>query len=506
MFRAFTTLGGTVRGAVPPRRKVLHHLPAVHFQRPYDPAVSFRNSQGEPARGTLTSVQRRSLVMEIYNPYSIVQVSEVLNDLTIRSGDQALYKGKAVVVGMLNTGLMAVVSVALTDEWSDLNAVVRGNVDQVRQEALRFVQDWEERFKVRHSYQVAISEFRAFLAETARWVDQADLVASLPKMPDGRLAEDVFASMAEPLMRKGKEFLVRLEAEAADLPEEDAPLHRAFAQAALHPLVLRAPFVWRTFAKPLGYAGDYEMVNQILSDPRQGNSTYFQIVNAMFLRAAVAQAHRNRIDLLVAFLLRALDEAERDGRTLRILNVACGPAIEVQRLIATGRDLSRLHFTLLDFSRETLDYTRSRIEEASRQHGQAVAVDYVHESVHDLLKRPARQPAAAPGEGQDIVYCAGLFDYLSDKVCNRLMRYFLHRCNPGARLLVTNVHSANPERFGMEHLLEWHLIYRDEAQMRAMIPEVDGPIDLYTDDTGVNLFAEFGAHAAAPQSLAERTT
>jgi extracellular factor (EF) 3-hydroxypalmitic acid methyl ester biosynthesis protein len=433
-------------------------------------------------------------------------VSEVLSELTIRSGDQALYKGKAVVVGMLNTGLMAVVSVALTDEWSDLNAVVRGHVGQVRLEAQRFVQDWEERFRVRHSYQVAISEFRAFLAETARWVDQADLVASLPKLPDGRLTEDVFQSMAEPLMTKGKDFLVRLEAEAASLSEEDAPLHRAFAQAALHPLVLRAPFVWRTFAKPLGYAGDYEMVNQILGDPRQGNSTYFQIVNAMFLRAAVAQAHRNRIDLLVAFLTKALEQAEREGRQLRILNVGCGPAIEVQRLLAEGRDLSRLHFTLVDFSRETLDYTRARIEEAARIHGRGVSVEYVQESVHDLLKRPARQAPPAAGEGQDVVYCAGLFDYLSDKVCNRLMRYFLFRCNPGARLLVTNVHADNPERFGMEHLLEWHLIYRNDAQMRAIIPEVHGPVDLYTDVTGVNLFAEFSAPMALDRSAsAERS-
>ncbi|MBX3609345.1 MAG: class I SAM-dependent methyltransferase [Hydrogenophaga sp.] len=443
--------------------------------------------------------------MEIYNPYSIVQVSEVLNELTIRSGEQALYKGKAVVVGMVNTGLMAVVSVALIDEWSDLNAV-RGHVEQVRDEAQRFVEDWQERFKVRHSYQVAISEFRAFLAETARWVDQADLIESLPKGPDGRLSDEVFVAMAEPLMVKGKEFLVRLEAEAAGLPEEDAPLHRAFAQGALHPLLLRAPFVWRTFAKPLGYAGDYEMVNQILGDPRQGNSTYFQIVNAMFLRAAVAQAHRNRIDILVDFLTKAIDAAEQDGRVVRVLNVGCGPAVELQRLIESGRDLSRLHITLVDFSRETLDYTRARIEETSRQHGRSVSVEYVHESVHDLLKRPARQDPPAPGEGEDIVYCAGLFDYLSDRVCNRLMRYFLFRCNPGARVMVTNVHAGNPERFGMEHLLEWHLIYRDEAQMRAIVPETRGPIRLYTDDTGVNLFAEFGAPVASPvTSVAERS-
>ena len=56
--------------------------------RPIDPVITFKNSQGEVARGTLTNIQRRSLVMEVYNPYSIVQVSEVLSDLTIRAGTE----------------------------------------------------------------------------------------------------------------------------------------------------------------------------------------------------------------------------------------------------------------------------------------------------------------------------------------------------------------------------------------------------------------------------------
>ena len=110
----------------------------VHPIRPIDPVITFLNSQHEAVRGTLTNVQRRSLVMEIYNPYSIVQVSEVLGDLTIRSGERSIYKGKAVVTSLLNTGLMAVVSVVLVDEWSDLNAA-RGDLSRVAEEAQRFV-------------------------------------------------------------------------------------------------------------------------------------------------------------------------------------------------------------------------------------------------------------------------------------------------------------------------------------------------------------------------------
>lgn len=462
----------------------------MYLQRPFDHVVTFRNSQGESARGSLTSLQRRSLVMEIYNPYSIVQVSEVLSELTIRSGERNIYKGKAVVVSLLNTGLMAVVSVALIDEWSDLNAI-RGDIRQVRGEAERFVSDWEGRFKIRQSYQVMISEFRAFLADTARWADQADLSSFLPREADGRIRSDVFDELSAPIMEKSAEYLVWLEDEGRRVPLDDAVAHRNFAQTSLHPLLLRAPFVYRTFTKPLGYAGDYEMVNQILGDPRQGPNTYFQIVNAAFLKAGVAQAHRNRIDILVESLLRVAQQARREGRQARVLNVGCGPAVEIRRFIAQDENPDSIAFTLMDFSEPTIEYTRNKIAEAARETGRRVQVEFVNESVHDLLKRTSRLAPVRESETIDFVYCAGLFDYLSDKVCSRLLQYFVSRARAGGQILVTNVHSNNSQKVLMEHLLEWHLIYRDEVGLESVLPPERQDTSIYTDATGLNVFAEF---------------
>jgi extracellular factor (EF) 3-hydroxypalmitic acid methyl ester biosynthesis protein len=313
----------------------------------------------------------------------------------------------------------------------------------------------------------------------------------LPRESDGRIITRVFDELAEPIMQKGAEYFVWLEREGALVPEEDSVAHRNFAQTSLHPLLLRAPFVYRTFAKPLGYAGDYEMVNQILADPRQGNSTYFQIINAFFLKAAVAQAHRNRIDILVEYLGRAAAGARSEGRKVRILNVACGPAIEIQRFVASDPNAESVAFTLLDFSEPTLEYTRSCIEKAARSSGRNVEVEYVQESVHQLLKRAAKREDGLDNGVFDFVYCAGLFDYLSDKVCSRLLDYFVDRTRPGGSVLVTNVHSTNPQKKVMEHLLEWHLIYRDEAGLESVLPNPRENTRTYTDATGVNVFAEF---------------
>lgn len=462
----------------------------MHPLRLIDPVVTFRNSQGEVGRGTLTTVKRRSLMMEIYNPYSIVQVSEVLTQLTLRSGEHSVYRGRAVVDSLLNTGLMAVVSLAIIDEWSDLDTA-NGDLARVSEEAQRFVDDWDSRFCINRSYQVAISEMRAFLAETSRWADHADLSSALPREADRRLREDVFYDLAAPLLKKGRDYLVWLEDEAARIPAADSIAHRNFAQSALHPLLLRAPFVYRTFAKPMGYAGDYEMVNQILADPRQGDSTYFQLINTLFLKASVAEAHRNRIGILVDHLHAVAKDVLREKRPMNVLNVGCGPAVEIQRFIRTHPDPGCLHFTLMDFSEETLQYTREQVEAAAREEGKSVQVRYVHESVHALLKRVARSESGSGDMSFDFVYCAGLFDYLSDKVCGRLLQYFASRSRPGRRIVVSNVHSANPERNGMEHLLEWHLIYRDEAQLERLLPKARVGTRLYTDVTGVNVFAEF---------------
>ncbi|MET0355547.1 MAG: hypothetical protein ABW044_02155 [Cellvibrio sp.] len=199
----------------------------MYSQNQIDPMVSFRNSQGEPARGTIINLQRKSLVMEVYNPYSIVQVSEVLSDLGIRLGDRNAYVGRAVITNIVNTGLTAIVSVTLIDEWSELN-VTAVTPDFVRDEAEAFVNGWSERFKIRKDYQLIVNEMTAFLSDASRWVEQVDLSDSIPKS-DNKLQENYFYELATPLLKKTEEYLKKFEYEASLVDQEQSPAHRAFA-------------------------------------------------------------------------------------------------------------------------------------------------------------------------------------------------------------------------------------------------------------------------------------
>jgi extracellular factor (EF) 3-hydroxypalmitic acid methyl ester biosynthesis protein len=126
------------------------------------------------------------------------------------------------------------------------------------------------------------------------------------------------------------------------------------------------------------------------------------------------------------------------------------------------------------------------------RHGRAAPIHYIRKSVQNLLKETTRIVERPPQEQYDLVYCAGLFDYLSDQVCQRLMDIMYSWLAPGGLLIATNVEPANPLRHGMEHLLDWHLIYRTGPQLGLLKPKGadNDAVCVRCDDTGVNVFIE----------------
>jgi extracellular factor (EF) 3-hydroxypalmitic acid methyl ester biosynthesis protein len=244
----------------------------------------------------------------------------------------------------------------------------------------------------------------------------------------------------------------------------------------------------RTYEKPLGYAGDYEMVNMMSRDPFQGDSLFAKILNAFFVNTPPVIAHRNRIDSLVEALQTEVRRLMLKGKVTKIFNLGCGPALEIQKF-STDRQLSgNAEFTLLDFNDETVEYTQRVLTEIIRKHDSDCVIQVMKKSVAQLLKDNSRFKRGT----YDFVYCAGLFDYLQDGVCERLIELFYELVAPGGLVLVSNVHINNPSRGWMEYMVDWHLIYRDTEGMNFIVPDKI-PKDqtrIFVEPTGVNIFAE----------------
>jgi extracellular factor (EF) 3-hydroxypalmitic acid methyl ester biosynthesis protein len=121
-------------------------------------------------------------------------------------------------------------------------------------------------------------------------------------------------------------------------------------------------------------------------------------------------------------------------------------------------------------------------------------VQFVKRSVHHLLKESVRSDTRPESPQYDFIYCAGLFDYLTDAVCQRLLTVLYAWVAPGGLLLATNVDATLNDlrsfRHSLDFLLDWQLTYRQSSRLTALVPKSIADCSVKSDETGVNLLPE----------------
>lgn len=459
--------------------------------------ITCRNSQGTELTANLLRIKRYSVVFEVYNPYSILQLSEVLSDFRIMASRRLLYHGKAVVSNLLNTGIVLVCEAMLDEGWVEVDFLsgvsgsqAPGGSDLASQFA-GFMSEWKSANKVHDPFKLVVADLASMLSGVQHWLTGIDVgIRTTVTRRRDDLENEIFAGIENRVVEEVLPSMERFEDVSREVSEAEVAVHKSYVRRELHPIVLCSPFLYRTYTKPLGYAGDYEMVNMMLRNPYEGSSAFAKLLNFALLNTEPVVAHRNRIDFLINTLREECLRRVSRGKT-RVFNLACGPAMEVQRFLRECEESDLAEIDLLDFNSETLEYTRERIQEAKMAGGRETQVRYFQRSVHQLL-RAATQGGEEEFTNYDVVYCAGLFDYLSQRVCKRLVELFCTMVRPGGIVIVTNVATSNPRKAWMEYVMEWNLIYRDEDEMKDLIPDGIRLKDssVKADATGVNLFLE----------------
>lgn len=453
--------------------------------------ITCRNSQGTELSANLLSLKRYSAVFEVYNPYSILQLSEVLSEFRIMSGRRLLYHGKAVVSNLLNTGIVLVCEATLEDGWLEMDFLssLAGTGDMAT-EFGGYMSEWKRANRVEDPFKLVVADMVNMHSGVQHWMTGIDLgIRTTVTRSREDLEGEIFSAIQGQLIEEVMPTWDRFEAITREIDEAEVAVHKAYLRRELHPIVLCSPFIYRTYTKPLGYAGDYEMVNMMMRNPYEGSSAFAKVLNYVLLHTEPVTAHRNRLDYLVETLCR--EARKRNGRT-RVFNLACGPAVEVQRFLRRHEESELCEFDLLDFNGETIAYTREQLAEALRSSGRQTPLRFIQRSVNQILRAAAQGGGDEDFGDYDLVYCAGLFDYLSQRVCKRLVELFCKMTKPGGLVIVTNVAATNPRKACMEYLMEWNLVHRSVAEMEELVPSMC-PVEraeVKAERTGVNLFLE----------------
>jgi hypothetical protein len=232
--------------------------------------------------------------------------------------------------------------------------------------------------------------------------------------------------------------------------------------------LIDGPTWQRSFGKPLGYPGDFQLMNYMYDQRPEGGS-----IRAMFLHALGLVAGRPIVSRMYTLAELLVDwRNERNDGPYRVMSIGSGPAREFEQIARLAPAESRWEVTLVDQEPAALEYALSQ-NPALTSDGR-FAARALNSSFTQMLN-PSQSIIHLPQ--QDVIYSLGLVDYLSLPLASRFARRMLDYVRPGGRLVIANVNNLTTGiTWQAEHVSDWTLYFRSREEMSAIAqdwPEAD---------------------------------
>jgi extracellular factor (EF) 3-hydroxypalmitic acid methyl ester biosynthesis protein len=402
----------------------------------------------------------------------VCRPGDVLTSVSLRSDDEAAYDGRALVRTVRTVGEGTLVGAEFLDYLLSIDDVLRlRDLKAAHQSSADALSTAASAWRVEghHEFKSRVAELSLFLQSAKKQFERLEAsldwedVHSREETPaKRRLLKAIDQDFSQTYLQWSEE----VNALYVALDSADAELLKAYSRGLLHPLVMEAPVTRRMFDKPLGYAGDYLVMSYFYARQRfEGNTLFAKAMHRATSNQTAARAVRHRKEMLKKGL------EERIGtwpgkRPLRIVSVASGPAQELYEvLLELSPEAPPLEVLIFDQDRQALQYAQTRLLSVIRSRRLAVRLVPLHDSIKFLIPGESVLMDRGP---YDHCLMSGLMDYLYQPVGRRLVAQLYHLLSPGGECWVGNVAPWNPTRWAMEHLYEWHLIYRSIDELAEL--------------------------------------
>src|SRR5262245_28493325 len=223
---------------------------------PTDSLVVFQSTEGFELRATILRLTRHLAVFEIYGPGTVLQMSEALNEFRIIINDRVVYSGKAVVRNLIPTNTLIVCEVTLEESWVDVDLFSSENQKHALPSHFeKFLTTAQKTYKILPEVKLVVADMQLLFMDLRIWLDQVELaVRSQPSGDRQQFERAILQELQAVLLPILKGLFERFELICQKIDSELRPVHCHYVKRQLHAHVLSAPFMYRTFQKPLGYA------------------------------------------------------------------------------------------------------------------------------------------------------------------------------------------------------------------------------------------------------------
>ena len=254
-----------------------------------------------------------------------------------------------------------------------------------------------------------------------------------------------------------EEFARCLGQERALHPDQWPAFLQSCREHELHSFFLQDPFTSRAYFKPRGYAGDAVMLDFVYGhqDARDRVTRSPEIGQCILAYTGGGSSAARAVRWRCARAVQEIESVAAKHSNARVLAIACGHLREIELVHPELR--RRIHVTAADIDDESL----KTVENA---YASECALECRRMSVRDLI-------SSQHGLEQrfDLIYALGLFDYLTDRVAERLVPTLWSLVAPRGRLMLANFTPEADDVGYLEAITDWWLQYRSKEALQAWI-------------------------------------
>lgn len=226
--------------------------------------------------------------------------------------------------------------------------------------------------------------------------------------------------------------------------------------------------------KPLGYPGDFQIIDWIYTKKTDLQSPG-KLWDEFFHQQVASQAVLNRKEFFCEVFVNS---CEKVSGSLSVLDLASGSCRDLMEGITrAGSKVVGSHFHCVDMDERAILYAKDLLEE------QITKASFYFEKNNVFKIKPSRH--------YDLIWSAGLFDYLSDRYAITLLKKMWKWVCKGGKIIIGNFSTTNPSRNYMEWCGEWFLIHRTKEAMLKLCQQAGIPEESVTfakEPLGVNIF------------------
>jgi hypothetical protein len=232
------------------------------------------------------------------------------------------------------------------------------------------------------------------------------------------------------------------------------------------PVLSVCPIAHRAYTKPLGYAGDYQVMRYYYNDALEGDSVFAQVFHKFGVEHPLSAGVRTRKGFVVRLMEEEHDRYLARGEAepvFRVASLGCGPAREVSDFIAQRKGWpGQVAWTLIDQEDEALSIAYNDSHCQLMATGADGALQCLHLSFVQIIRDPSLLPIE---RGQHFIFATGLFDYLGEAVAQVLIRTLFDQLAVGGLIALGNAMGPNDHFWSPEFILDWTMLYRTREEM-----------------------------------------